>query len=70
MENSKKIQIGGGGFSLCTVLFLVFLILKLTGVIAWSWWLVFLPLIIYAGLIALVLLFTVIVAIIAIIMDR
>ena len=70
MESNKKIQIGGGGFSLCTVLFLVFLILKLTGVIAWSWWLVFLPLIIYAGLIALVLLFIAIVAIIAIIMNR
>lgn len=69
MENNKKIQIGGGGFSLCTVLFLVFLILKLTGVIAWSWWLVFLPLIIYAGIIV-VLLFIAIVAIIAIIMDR
>jgi uncharacterized membrane-anchored protein len=32
---------GGGGLFL---LFLVFLVLKLTGVIAWSWWLVTLPL--------------------------
>ena len=70
MENNKKIQIGGGGFSLCTVLFLVFLILKLTGVIAWSWWLVFLPLIIYAGFIVLALLFVAILAIIALIADR
>lgn len=32
--------------SLLTILFLIFLILKLVGVIAWSWFIVFLPLII------------------------
>jgi len=37
--------------SLWTVLFVVFLVLKLVGVIAWSWWLVFLPLIIWVGII-------------------
>ena len=26
------------GIGLCTVLFLVFLVLKLTGHITWSWW--------------------------------
>ena len=31
---------------LCQILFVVFLCLKLAGVIAWSWWLVCLPLII------------------------
>ncbi len=30
--------------SLAVVLFVVFLVLKLVGVIAWSWWLVTLPL--------------------------
>jgi len=31
------------------VLTLVFLVLKLTGVISWSWWLVFLPLLVDVG---------------------
>jgi len=34
----------GGGFGLCTVLFIVFLVLKLTEVIDWSWWYVTMPL--------------------------
>ena len=34
----------GGGVSLCTILFIVFLVLKLTGTIAWSWWWVTAPL--------------------------
>jgi hypothetical protein len=38
-ESSKS---GGIGFS--SVLFLVFLVLKLTGVIDWSWWWVTAPL--------------------------
>lgn len=42
--------------SLTTLLFVVFLILKLCGVIAWSWWWVFSPLWIPIGLIILVLL--------------
>lgn len=33
-----------GGASLSTILFVVFLVLKLTGVIAWSWWWVTSPL--------------------------
>lgn len=28
---------------ICTLLFIVFLVLKLCGVIAWSWWVVFSP---------------------------
>ena len=35
---------GGNGIGIGTVLFIVFLILKLTGVIAWSWWWVTAPL--------------------------
>jgi len=38
----KKINISFGGFF--TTLFLIFLILKLVGVISWSWGLIFLPL--------------------------
>ena len=32
-----------GGISLSTLVFLVFLVLKLANVINWSWWLVTLP---------------------------
>lgn len=38
-----------GGTSFGTVLFLIFLVLKLTGVISWSWWWVTAP--IWIGLI-------------------
>lgn len=34
----------GGGLGLPTILFAVFLILKLTGTIGWSWWAVTAPL--------------------------
>lgn len=43
-----------GGISFATVLFLVFLILKLTKTIDWSWWWVTSPLWISAGLAVLV----------------
>jgi len=33
-----------GGMGLGTVLFLIFLVLKLIGVIAWSWWWITAPL--------------------------
>ncbi len=33
-----------GGLSLTTILFLIFLVLKLTGYISWSWWWVTAPL--------------------------
>lgn len=36
----------GGGIGFVGLLTIVFITLKLTGVIAWSWWLVFLPMII------------------------
>ena len=34
----------GGGLGLCSVLTIVFVVLKATKVIDWSWWLVFSPL--------------------------
>lgn len=34
----------GNGMDLCSVLFIVFLVLKLTGLITWSWWWVTAPL--------------------------
>jgi hypothetical protein len=54
MDNNKGIvEIRLGGFILLTIAFIV---LKLTGVITWSWWLVFLPMIIPWGLVLLLLL--------------
>lgn len=41
-----------GGFGVLTV---VFIILKLTGVISWKWWVVFLPVIIGAGIMLMML---------------
>ena len=48
----------GGGISLCGIIFIILLILKLLGVISISWWWVFSPLIIgfAIGLIFLIIL--------------
>ena len=48
----------GGGISLCSVLFIILLTLKLIGVISISWWWVFSPLIIgfAIGIICLIIL--------------
>ena len=40
---SQKRVIYSGGMSLGSTLFVVFLVLKLTGAITWSWWWVFSP---------------------------
>jgi len=50
-------------FPLLPILFLVFLVLKLTGVIAWSWWLVTAPL--WGGLLLALLIFAAILAVVA-----
>ena len=44
-DNSRS-----GGFGIGTVLFLIFLILKLTNTINWSWWWIISPLLIPIGL--------------------
>lgn len=43
MEDNKKIN-SGGGFGIGTLLTIIFVILKLTHVIDWSWWWVLSPL--------------------------
>ena len=48
--NDKKTVRVSSGVSLSTVVFIVFLILKLTNVIDWSWWWVTAPLWISFGL--------------------
>ena len=51
MNENSKIEIGGIGIgTLSWLTFIVFLILKLTGVITWAWWLVWLPVMIWGGL--------------------
>lgn len=52
-ENSVKIS-----FPMMSVLFIVFLVLKLTNVITWSWWWVTAPLWMPLGLGIIFLLFT------------
>lgn len=49
MTTSKTTTSAGAGLSLCEVLGIVFIVLKLVGVIDWSWWLVLLP--IYAPIV-------------------
>ena len=49
MNDNKTVRVSGG-VSLPTVVFIVFLILKLTNVIDWSWWWVTSPLWISFGL--------------------
>ncbi len=44
MESTKTSVSVGGGTSFCNLLFLTFLVLKLTNVIDWSWWWVTAPL--------------------------
>ena len=44
MSNKDLTTTSSGGVGICTVLFLIFLVLKLCGVIAWSWWWVTAPL--------------------------
>ena len=53
---SDSQQVTSSGFGLSTVLFIVFLILKLTNTIDWSWWWVTSPLWISAGLAIIILL--------------
>ena len=51
MNENSNIQISGIGIgTLSWLTFIVFLILKLTGVITWAWWLVWLPVMIWGGL--------------------
>lgn len=43
-SNKNKLTISVGNLSLSTIMFIVFLVLKLTGYITWSWWWVTAPL--------------------------
>lgn len=42
--SNHSTEVATGGIGLPTILFLIFLVLKLTGTITWSWWWVTAPL--------------------------
>lgn len=63
MENSRKNTYKGA--SICTILTILFVILKLTGVIAWPWFWVLFPLILDLGLALIILVVVMVVKIIA-----
>ena len=63
MSNENKTTISFGSFGLGTLLTIVFLVLKLCGVIDWAWIFVFLPIIISAGLTILLCVIIVIIAV-------
>ena len=56
MAEESKTKYIGGGTSLCTLLTVAFIVLKLCNVITWSWWLVLAPLWIPISLVAIILL--------------
>ena len=57
-----KIELGGGFLGTLTIVFVIF---KILGYINWSWWLVFLPVIIGAGIGLLILIGVIIMIIIS-----
>lgn len=56
--NDNNVNLDCGGFA--AFLTLLFITLKLCGVISWSWWLIFAPLIVIYGLALIVILIMVI----------
>jgi len=69
-----KAQVGGGGVSFLGLMFLIFLTLKLCGVITWSWVWVFAPLwgpfALFALVMACVAVFVLLAALVASIIDK
>ena len=65
-SNNNRNSAAGGGLSILGVVEIVFIILKLLGIINWSWWIVLIPLWIDLGITLLVIL----VIIVAIIMTN
>ena len=55
-KSEVQTKSGVGCLSICFLLTLVFVVLKLAEVITWSWWAVFTPMFVWVGLMALILL--------------
>lgn len=65
MDKEIKINVNGNGFGwLSTLLTIAFVVLKLCNVISWSWFIVFLPIIIDIAFIVLVLIVVLIICLI------
>lgn len=47
---SDKVEVNQSGMGVASVLTIIFVLCKLFGVINWSWWLVFSPLIVSAAI--------------------
>lgn len=64
MRNEKKNSAAGGGIGATGLLGVAFVVLKLCGVIDWSWWWVlspfWIPLAFYIGVVLAVILYTII----------
>lgn len=69
-ENKSGSSAAGGGIGFVGLLTLVFIVLKLCGVINWSWWWVLSPLWISVGLVIAVLLIIGIICLIAYFVQR
>lgn len=70
MENKKvNVKVTGCGTSIAGILTVVFVIAKILNLVAWSWWICFLPLIISLGLGVVIALLAFIIGIIASIID-
>ena len=63
-SNNNRNSAAGGGLSILGVVEIVFIILKLLGIINWSWWIVLIPLWIELGIKLLIIRVIIIVAII------
>lgn len=59
-EQNVSVQVGPGGMTLLTILFVL---LKVFGYISWSWWWVFSPLWIGAAIVLVIVLFLLAIAI-------
>lgn len=69
-ENKSGSSAAGGGIGFVGLLTIAFIILKLCGVINWSWWWVLSPLWISVGLVIAVLLIIGIICLIAYLVQR
>lgn len=67
---SKNTKTTTSGISLLGVLQIIFIVLKLCGLIDWSWWKVFIPMWVDLGIIAGFLLLYLVILIIAYIYDK
>ena len=68
--NNEKITINWNIDGILLILLILFIILKVTGVISWSWGIVLLPLWILLGIIGVAFFLTIIIAIIVAIRNR